>query len=59
MKALKDEIEEKRIEALDAVNGDKKKIDPNYRQKCFLPDVPQYVFDLPIVKRNAKGVVQK
>lgn len=31
MKALKDEIEEARIAALDAVNGDKKKIDPNYK----------------------------
>lgn len=59
MKALKEEIEEKRIAALDAVNGDKKKIDPNYKQLCFAPDVPQYVFDLPIVKRNNKGAVQK
>lgn len=59
MKALKEEIEEKRIAALDAVNGDKKKIDPNYKQLCFVPDVPQYVFDLPIVKRNNKGAVQK
>ena len=31
MKALKDEIEEQRIAALDAVNGDKKKINPNYK----------------------------
>ena len=38
-KSMKDEIEAKRKEALEAVDGDAKKIDFNVERDCYLPDV--------------------
>ena len=51
---LKLEIEKKKQEALDAVGGDKKKLDFDMKRDCFIPDVKEFVFDLEVM-RNIKG----
>ena len=54
-KAFKAEIELKKKEALDAVNGDKKRLDFDVVRDCYQENVKDYVFDLYIERKNARG----
>lgn len=54
---MKDEIEAKKKEELEAVDGDAKKIDFNVERDCYIPDVQKFTFDLETVNRNSKGEI--
>jgi flagellar biosynthesis GTPase FlhF len=54
-KLLKEEIETKKKEALDAAGGDAKKMDFDVVRDCYIPDVRKYSFDLDVVKKNQRG----
>jgi hypothetical protein len=56
-KALKDEIEAKKKEALDAAGGDAKKMDFDLVRDCYLPNVNKYTFELDTIKKNVKGEI--
>jgi len=54
-KLFQKEIEEKKKQALEKVNNEKKKLDFDPKRDVYEQNVPKYVFDLNIIERDLKG----
>ena len=56
-KAFRDEINRKRKQMQDQAFKDKKKLEFDEKQECYLPDVKDFSFDLYVENKNSKGEV--
>ena len=56
-KQFKAEIDQKKKDALEQVDNDKKKLDFDQKRDCYIDNVQDFVFDMDTIQRDQKGDV--